>query len=206
MLLRDSYFRSETAIMEWFYDFKGRLLRPFLQFLTSLHVHPHGVSFVSGLVATIAIMLAIAWESKEIFVWGIWAHLLLDGLDGPLARYQKRHGPQGSLVDNLADHVGLLAICLYALHFSAAHTFAVLFVAVFYTLLRTLDFVLRFGFRRSTYMIRPRTTLLLVLTIDILFEWDLLWPVMTIIAALLFPLLAIILVQTAQVMKPEPPI
>ena len=39
-------------------------------------------------------------------------HFIVDGIDGPLARYQKTAGPQGSFTDTVADQIGLGATTL----------------------------------------------------------------------------------------------
>lgn len=89
-----------------FAEKRTQFLRPFLALLTQLRVHPNSVSSI-GLLSTV--FAAVLLPINVIYsVIALAIHILLDGIDGPLARFQKRTSKVGAIIDIVVDHASLL--------------------------------------------------------------------------------------------------
>lgn len=95
-------------------DLKGRkkvapILKPIAAFLAKLHFTPAVVTVV-GLLVTIAGAVLIATGE---LVWGASIAgfgVILDALDGPLARHQGTASNRGAFLDTMSDRIGEIAI------------------------------------------------------------------------------------------------
>ncbi len=98
------YSKDEQAWMQRSQEIRGKSLRPLLRLLVQLQVVPNQLTLLS-LLAGVAF--------APLFLWGypVWAfgcllaHVLLDGLDGPLARHIGCASSRGSFTDTMADQV-----------------------------------------------------------------------------------------------------
>ena len=72
--------------------------------LTQLRVGPDHLTFLS-LVFGVAFgpLWYLDWE--WLAVTSLWMHVAVDGLDGPLARFQKSESPRGSFTDSFCDQL-----------------------------------------------------------------------------------------------------
>ncbi len=100
----DCYSAGERAWMEYGQRLRGDALRPLLVALTKFHVTPDHLTIASVLAG---LCFAPLWFSNYpwIAVSLLWLHILFDGLDGPLARYQETASPRGSFTDSFCDQV-----------------------------------------------------------------------------------------------------
>ncbi|MEM9190930.1 MAG: CDP-alcohol phosphatidyltransferase family protein [Myxococcota bacterium] len=83
---------------------RAKLLGPLLRLLTELRVGADaltGLSLLSGL----GFVLFTALGSPIGALLALLGHVLIDGVDGPLARHQGTASRRGSLTDTLADQV-----------------------------------------------------------------------------------------------------
>lgn len=100
----DCYSAGERGWMEYGQRVRGRLLDPLLAQLSRCGIladHVTLASLVSG------VLFAPAWITGHPW-WGVallWAHVLLDGVDGPLARHQHSASQQGSFTDSFCDQI-----------------------------------------------------------------------------------------------------
>lgn len=83
---------------------RGRWLRPLLGGMATLGLTPNHLTLLS-LVAGLAFCPVFLWGSSAVAFGLLLAHVLLDGLDGPLARFAGRASNQGSFTDTSADQV-----------------------------------------------------------------------------------------------------
>ena len=112
----DCYAAGERSAMIWWQDLRAWLLGPLLRTLAACGVTPDHVT-----VASLAVGLAFcplwlwpgspAW-SKPAALVALLLHVLLDGLDGPLARHLGTASPRGSFTDSLADQIVVTASTL----------------------------------------------------------------------------------------------
>jgi phosphatidylinositol phosphate synthase len=95
-------------------DLKARsraapLLEPIAVGLDKLRITPTMVTIVGLLltvVGSILIALGSLWEGALVAAFGV----LLDALDGPLARIQDKEGLKGAFLDTMSDRFGEIAV------------------------------------------------------------------------------------------------
>lgn len=128
---------SEQGWQERFRELRGQLLAPLLRILTRCGVRPNWVSVTGLLILIPFTWLFLRSPGPEAALWALvplLAHLVLDGIDGPLARYQGRLGSAGSIVDMACDHLAFAWVCITLVHVELLHrTWGCLYI-LFYTL------------------------------------------------------------------------
>ena len=90
--------------MRWGQEFRANLLGPVLSVLAKCRLRANHITLLS-LVAGLAFCPLFITGFK---VWAFVAlilHVLLDGLDGPLARYTGTASSRGSFTDTMADQI-----------------------------------------------------------------------------------------------------
>lgn len=93
--------------MMWTQRLREQWLAPLLKLLSGLHVTPDQVTFLA-LIAGLAFCPLYFW-SQPIALIALALHVLLDGLDGPLARHQQVDSPRGSFTDTVSDQIVVVA-------------------------------------------------------------------------------------------------
>jgi len=99
----DCWSPSERKAKHFFEETKAVVFYPLLQLLLFLKISPNMVSFLSatlGLSATVYM-----WIDLRISVFMLILSLVLDGVDGSLARMTKKNSTSGSLTDAFADQI-----------------------------------------------------------------------------------------------------
>lgn len=100
--------------MEATQRWRGRLFAPLLHLLTACRVTPTHLTLLSLLVGA---GFAPLWAHSAIAALVcLLGHVLLDGLDGPLARHQGVASRQGSFTDSMADQVVVTLVLLTLMH------------------------------------------------------------------------------------------
>lgn len=112
----DCYSAGERAAMVWGQDLRAWLLGPLLRVLARCGVLPDHITLVS-LAAGLAFCPLWLWPgspawSKPAALVALLLHVLLDGLDGPLARHLGVASRRGSFTDTLADQLVVTASTL----------------------------------------------------------------------------------------------
>lgn len=105
----DCYSAGERAAMTWWQDLRAVWLGPLLACFARLGLRPDDLTLAS-LVCGLAFCPLWLWPSQSVGIKlaalaAILIHLILDGLDGPLARHLKTDGRRGSFTDTLADQI-----------------------------------------------------------------------------------------------------
>jgi len=130
------------------------LLVPMLRMLSSAGVRAGGVTTAS-LVAGLA--FPAAWGRSPAWAVILLAlHVLLDGVDGPLARWQQRASARGSFTDTVCDQIVLAGVILTLISsgwLEAATGGAFLFV---YTLVVAFAMVRNAMGIPYSWLVRPR--------------------------------------------------
>ena len=104
----DCYSAIERVGMLYTQRLRGRLLRPVLRLLALCRVTPDHITLLS-LVAGLSFCPLYFW-SKAAALLVLAVHVLLDGLDGPLARYTGVDSRKGSFTDTMSDQVVVVAV------------------------------------------------------------------------------------------------
>ncbi len=118
----DTFLKHERPVQRWFAGVRLRVLRPILAPLDRLGATPNLLTTLSLLTA-LGIPAGFAW-SPWILVGAYGTHLLLDALDGTLARLQSRTTLRGSFLDTLADHTHLVVTTLSLIWWDISHPFS----------------------------------------------------------------------------------
>lgn len=103
----DCYSTGERPAMLWTQQLRARLLWPLLKLLTACRVTPDHLTLLS-LAAGLAFCPFYFLSRPTAFVL-LAVHVLLDGLDGPLARHTGVASRRGSFTDTMSDQTVVVA-------------------------------------------------------------------------------------------------
>ena len=107
----DCYSAGDRKLMELSQKIRGTVLQPFLRQLNRFNIRPNHISFISLLFGWGAAYLIFSSQYyTALFV--LFIHVLADGLDGPLARYQNISSNAGSFVDTLVDQIVITSLTI----------------------------------------------------------------------------------------------
>jgi len=110
----DTYAAHEREAMVRYQGVKQRVLSPLLRAMESMGLQPWmvtGASLVTGFAfCPLFLISGDGWALNCAYLM-LLLHLLLDGLDGPLARHLGLASKRGSFVDTVADQLVVAAIC-----------------------------------------------------------------------------------------------
>ena len=90
--------------MEYGQQSRAYCLNPLLRVLDRCGVTPDAVTIASGMCGLAFVPLWLVQQSAAGLTC-LLLHVLLDGLDGPLARHQETASPRGSFADTFTDQV-----------------------------------------------------------------------------------------------------
>ena len=165
----DCYAEGDRGMMLWWAELRARSLDPFLRFLTQCHITADGLTLFS-LVIGLAFCPAFL-VSKPLALTLLFLHVLIDGLDGPLARFCGTASRKGSFTDTVADQT-IVAVTTATL---IATGLVGIYVGIFY--LFTYTVVVAFSMARNamehpyTWLFRPRFLVYLWIIVEL--YW---WP------------------------------
>ncbi|WP_319410822.1 CDP-alcohol phosphatidyltransferase family protein [uncultured Cohaesibacter sp.] len=144
------------------------ILRPLIRYLAAKGVTPTAISFVGVFFAAFAVaMPASLWEFSAA---GFILYVLMDGLDGPLARWTKAESEAGSLVDIFADQFGVVLVALAAILWLDADILANVLFAFFYSHTVYLMVICNLFSLRMPYVIRVKYLYFIVYISSLYFE------------------------------------
>ncbi|QDV28088.1 CDP-alcohol phosphatidyltransferase family protein [Aureliella helgolandensis] len=107
----DCYSSGERGWMLFGQQLRARWLAPLLLQLTQRRVTADGITLLAGVIGLCFVPLWLMhYRSAALVCLAI--HTLLDGLDGPLARFQHAAGPRGSFTDTLTDQLVISAVTM----------------------------------------------------------------------------------------------
>ncbi len=166
----DCYSDGERAAMEWGQRIRARALAPLLKLLSRLSISADLVTGLSLLVGLAAIvMLAVGWQWAAVVC--LVFHVLLDALDGPLARMQGTASPRGSFADTLADQIVVTGVAIWWIA-TNPQTWQIVMGCSFvflYTLVVAIAMVRNAMEVPYTWLIRPRFFFFAALVVDGIF-------------------------------------
>jgi phosphatidylglycerophosphate synthase len=109
------YSDGEDQFMRRSQELRGRWLRPLLAALARLRITPNQLTLLS-LVTGLAFCPVFLWVSKPAALGLLLAHVLLDGLDGPLARFTGKASSRGSFTDTSTDQIVITFSTITMIH------------------------------------------------------------------------------------------
>ncbi len=180
----DIHSRGELGIISRFNQLKDSLLFPLTSLLQLAHIKPLYLSLAGLIVLLFTLTLSLLLNQSFYFLVGLFIHLILDGLDGPLARRQKTTA-RGALTDVTTDHIGIVTTSLLISHFNYAPDALVIIYTLLYTIVIALA-IIRNAFKIPyRFLFRPRLYVYLALAIDYSFRFWLTSPVLLLSSFLL---------------------
>jgi len=148
----DYFAKNEVEKQKKFQSNRDKFLMPIVKTVTKFGITANHITYLSITLFFIALYFII---QKPIlgFIIGFF-YCLLDGLDGPLSRYQNTASKAGSLLDMFADQIGVIVLPVASIiYFGSNEIFAYLF-GLFYivdifliTILNTLNHRVNFIIR-----------------------------------------------------------
>ena len=109
----DCYSAGERGVMQWTQDLRAVLFRPLLVAAQHVGIQPDHITLASLLCG---LAFCPLYFSRGDSTWlpaaalaALLAHVVLDGLDGPLARHLGTASRRGSFTDTLADQIVVTA-------------------------------------------------------------------------------------------------
>jgi phosphatidylglycerophosphate synthase len=149
------YSDGEGAFMQGSQELRGRLFRPLLAGLARLGLTPNHLTLLS-LLTGLAFCPLFLWSSKAVAFGLLLAHVLLDGLDGPLARYLRTASNQGSFTDTTADQVVVAFSTVTLIHAGQAGAWAGGLYVFFYSMVVIFAMVRNALAVPYSWLVRPR--------------------------------------------------
>lgn len=174
------YFGKEEALKQQnFKNKRDQILKPLVIFLTKNGVKPDHVTYFSLFLFFIACIIVIKHP-----LWGGilgFLYCILDGLDGPIARYQNVQSKAGSLMDIFADQVGvivlpILSVIYFNTNFIFAYMFGLFYIIEIFLLTILNALMINFGFvLRVKYFYYGLFLLCAFLKTDLLFYFHMIF-------------------------------
>jgi len=185
-LSADCYSDGERKWMEFGQRLRAIALAPLLKVLSAFRISPDTITLLSA-VAGLAFVPLVFTDYATTAIVCLVVHVLLDGLDGPLARYQNRASARGSFTDTCADQLVVTAVTITWMVNTAA-TATVLAGSVFivvYSLVVAMAMVRNALEIPYSWLVRPRFLVYTTVAIDLLLSWHLTLPVLAVCDVLL---------------------
>lgn len=136
-------------------ELRGRLFGPMLGLLVKLKITANHLTLLS-LVTGLAFCPVFLWGSKVAAFLLLVAHVLLDGLDGPLARYTGRASNKGSFTDTMADQIVVTFATVAMIHAGRAGIWPGSLYIFFYSLVVAFAMVRNALAIPYSWLVRPR--------------------------------------------------
>lgn len=159
------YSGGEGGFMDWNQNLRGRMLAPLLIKMAGIGMRGSHVTFLSMLAGLMYCPFFLMDQKVTAFVM-LLLHVLLDGLDGPLARFRGQASDRGSFTDTMADQVVVTATALTMMHAGAASAWAGGSYVFLYAI------VVAFAFARNamkapySWLFRPRFLVFIWFAVD----------------------------------------
>ncbi len=118
-LKADCYSQGDRAFMLFTQRVRAWLFEPLLKVLATIGTTPNHLTLAS-LIAGLAFCPAWFWSAPAAFAL-LALHVLLDGLDGPLARYKGVASRRGSFTDSMSDQTVITATTLTLMYAGVVH-------------------------------------------------------------------------------------
>ncbi len=174
----DCYSAGERSWMEYGQQLRAYWLGPFLKLMTVARITPDHLTLVS-LILGLAFLPTWLVERPALAIILLWLHVAMDGLDGPLARFQNCASPRGSFTDSFCDQIVVSAVTIALMmkppgvSIAAGSTFLVVYVGV-----------LAISMVRNTlqipysWLLRPRLIVYAMIPVQLVVTTNLLEPLM----------------------------
>ncbi|QDU49369.1 CDP-alcohol phosphatidyltransferase family protein [Gimesia panareensis] len=165
------YASGEQSMMDASQQRRHQLLLPVLKLFVRCGITPNlltGLSLICGI--GFCFTFGQTWEGARLVSFGLLLlHVLLDGIDGPLARFQGTAGNRGSFTDTTSDQLVVAFTTITLIHYQTVNVVSGGLYLLFYTV------VVVFAMIRSSlaipysWLVRPRFFVYAWIPIDVYF-------------------------------------
>ncbi|WP_193212192.1 CDP-alcohol phosphatidyltransferase family protein [Luteolibacter marinus] len=159
------YSGHEGKFMEWSQALRGRLLRPLLANLAGTGCRANHITALS-LVSGLAFCPFFIAGQPAVALALLLFHVLLDGLDGPLARFRDDASNRGSFIDTMADQAVVTVTTLALIHGSQAGVWSGGLYLFLYTLVVGFALVRNAMALPYSWLFRPRFLVFAWIAVD----------------------------------------
>lgn len=160
------YSADEGGFMQRSQELRGQWLSPVLSVLAALRITPNHLTFLS-LVAGLAFCAVFLWSSKLVAFGLLLAHVFLDGLDGPLARFTRSSSNRGSFTDTSADQLVVAFSTVTLIHAGYAGAWSGGLYLFFYSLVVVFAMVRNALAIPYSWLVRPRFIVYLWMPVEV---------------------------------------
>lgn len=163
----------EDVVYLKFSHLKGYILSPIVKLLAFLRVTPYMLSY-AGVLSMILFIYYIGTEPRISFYCLIFC-LLMDGLDGSLARYLKTDSDKGKFTDVLMDNLNF-TLFIFGLTAAGLLTGLIAAVLVYFMLLtKVLMIVKKNIFKESDWLIKAKVGAFANIFVYVFYGFFVLW-------------------------------
>ena len=156
--------------MQWGQDFRAGLLKPLLIGMVKLRMRANHVTLLS-LITGLAFCPLFLLDFKAWAFAALVFHVLLDGLDGPLARHTGTASSRGSFTDTMADQIVVTVTTIAMIQAGYADIWAGGLYAFFYTIVVVFAMVRNAMAAPYSWLFRPRFLVFVWFAVEVY-----LWP------------------------------
>jgi len=179
------YSGGEADFMARSQQIRAQLFDPLLRLLARLGVTANHVT-VASLLCGLAFPPVFHWVVPWAAFVLLLLHVLLDGLDGPLARFRGTASNRGSFTDTMVDQVVVTVVMIAMIRGGYAELWAGSLYVFFYLLVVTFAFVRNALLEPYSWLFRPRFLIFFWLPVEV-YWWSntlnwVLWACVAILA------------------------
>jgi phosphatidylglycerophosphate synthase len=149
------YSGGEGGFMEWSQSLRGRCLGPVLGKMAGMGLRANHITLFS-LLAGLGFCPFFLWGQTGAAFSLLLLHVLLDGLDGPLARFSGNASNRGSFTDTMADQLVVTAAAITMIQSGHAGTWPSGLYIFLYTVVVAFAFVRSAMAAPYSWLFRPR--------------------------------------------------
>lgn len=159
---------------------RTNILKPLLNILDKLKITPDMIS----ILGLLSVFIFVYFIQKNLIWAGVFMilHIVLDGIDGSLARYKNQASQKGALMDIAVDQGGIIIAVLGFIYFGLVDSFWASLYIIAYTLMIGFVIILNTFNKSPKYIFRSKYLVYVIFFIDQYFQTNLLNPFILIVS------------------------
>jgi len=166
----DCYSAGDRKFMVFTQNLRAVMLKPLLYILTKCGATADFLTFISFLIGLTACFAY--FKSRILFLVLIALHVILDGFDGPLARYQNKASKKGSFTDTMSDQIVIAATTVTLIYAKVIGIVPGITYVFVYTVVIAFSMIRNAMKIPYTWLVRPRFVIYLWFIVEFYFWKD----------------------------------
>ncbi|MFW5745947.1 MAG: CDP-alcohol phosphatidyltransferase family protein [Nanoarchaeota archaeon] len=163
--------KEDKKLAGWFANLRDKVFSPLFPLLKMAAVRPGHISLLGFLSMVVAALVAV--RSPYASVGFLLLHLILDGIDGPYARYLGVNDAAGALTDVVVDHAALFIFVGMLLWIGIAPALLLYAYSILYAVMVVLVVAGNLIGVQTFFQVRTKILLYALYIIWILLGWEL---------------------------------